>query len=99
MTNWMAGVCEANGIDIHYLRTGGAKPPLVLLHGLTGNGACWSPLARTLEDEYDVVMPDGRGHGRSSTPLDGYRYESLGGDVVGLIQGLGLTGPIVLGHS
>jgi predicted alpha/beta-fold hydrolase len=75
MTNWMTGVCEANGINIHYLRTGGTKPALVLLHGLTGSGACWSPLARALEGEYDVVMPDARGHGNSSTPLDGYRYE------------------------
>jgi pimeloyl-ACP methyl ester carboxylesterase len=69
MTNWMSGVCEANGINIHYLRTGGCKPPLVLLHGLTGSGACWIPLARALEGEYDVVMPDARGHGNSSTPL------------------------------
>src|SRR5579863_5440180 len=99
MTNCMPGVCEANGINIHYLRTGGSKPPLVLLHGLTGSGACWTPLARALEGEYDVVMPDARGHGNSSAPLDGYRYEDYAGDVVGLIQGLGLTAPILLGHS
>jgi len=99
MTNWTSGVCEANGINIHYLRTGGAKPPLVLLHGLTGSGACWSPLARALESEYDVVMPDARGHGESSTPLHGYRYEDLASDVVGLIRGLGLAAPILLGHS
>jgi N-formylmaleamate deformylase len=99
MTNWMSGVCEANGINIHYLRTGGCKPPLVLLHGLTGSGACWIPLARALEGEYDVVMPDARGHGNSSTPLDGYRYEDHASDVVGLIQGLRLVAPVLLGHS
>lgn len=99
MTSWMAGVCEASGIKIHYLRTGGSKPPLVLLHGLTGSGACWSPLARALEGEYDVVMPDARGHGGSSTPLKGYRYEDHASDVVGLIQGLGLAAPVLLGHS
>lgn len=99
MTNWMSGVCRANGIDIHYLRTGGSRPPLVLLHGLTGNGACWSPLARALESDYDVVMPDARGHGGSSTPLHGYRYDDHARDVVGLIQGLGLAAPILLGHS
>lgn len=99
MTGWMTGVCKANGIDIHYIRTGGSKPPLVLLHGLTGNGACWSPLARALQDEYDVVMPDARGHGSSSTPLNGYRYEDYAGDAVGLIHGLGLADPFLLGHS
>ncbi|HEX3049164.1 MAG TPA: alpha/beta hydrolase [Aggregatilineaceae bacterium] len=99
MTNWMTAVCKANGIDIHYLRTGGDKPSLVLLHGLTGNGACWSPLARALEADFDVVMPDARGHGNSSTPLNGYRYEDHARDVIGLIQGLELTAPVLLGHS
>jgi pimeloyl-ACP methyl ester carboxylesterase len=99
MTRLMSGVCEANGISIHYLRTGGDKPPLVLLHGLTANGACWTPLARSFEREYDVVMPDARGHGRSSTPLHGYRYEDHANDVIGLIREIGLSAPILLGHS
>ena len=99
MTDWMRGVCNTNGIHIHYLRTGGCKPPLVLLHGLTGNGACWIPLARALEGDYDVVMPDARGHGNSGTPPNGYRYEDHAGDVIGLIQGLGLVAPVLLGHS
>jgi N-formylmaleamate deformylase len=99
MTNWMSGVCQANDINIHYLRTGGCKPPVVLLHGLTGSGACWIPLARGLKGEYDVVMPDARGHGNSSTPLNEYRYEDHASDVVGLIQGLGLVAPVLLGHS
>jgi N-formylmaleamate deformylase len=95
----MTGVCEANGIDIRYLRTGGSKPPLVLLHGLTASGACWAPLARALEGEYDVVMPDARGHGTSSTPPSGYRYEDYANDVVGLIRRLELAAPVLLGHS
>lgn len=99
MTSWITGGCEANGINIQYMRTGGSKPPLVLLHGLTMSGACWSPLARALEDECDVVMPDARGHGNSSTPLHGYRYEDYASDVVGLIQELGLATPVLLGHS
>src|SRR5580692_5183176 len=99
MRNWMSGACKTNGIHIHYLRTGGLKPPLVLLHGLAGNGACWIPLARGLKAEYDIVMPDARGHGNSSTPLNGYRYQDHANDVVGLIQGLRLVAPVLLGHS
>jgi len=99
MTDWITGVCETNGINIHYRRTGGPRPPLLLLHGLTGSGACWIPLARALEGEYDVVMPDARGHGNSSTPLSGYRYQDHASDVVGLIQQLGLSAPVLLGHS
>jgi N-formylmaleamate deformylase len=97
--SWITATCEANGINVHYLRTGGAKPPLILLHGLIGNGACWTPVARALEGEYDVVMPDARGHGKSSTPLHGYRYDDHARDVILLIRALGLASPIVLGHS
>jgi pimeloyl-ACP methyl ester carboxylesterase len=64
-----------------------------------GSGACWAPLARTLEDEFDVVMPDARGHGGSSAPHHGYRYDDLANDVVGLMRGLALSRPVLLGHS
>jgi N-formylmaleamate deformylase len=99
MTNWISGVCEAGGAHIHYLRTGRAGQPLVLLHGLTGSGACWSPLARSLDAEFDVVMPDARGHGMSTAPLHGYRYDDHARDVVDLIQALELAAPVLLGHS
>lgn len=99
MIDWSAAICEANRISIHYTRTGGNKPPVILLHGLTGSGACWTPVARALEGEYDVIMPDARGHGKSSVPDDGYRYEDYASDVVSLIEALELSPPIVIGHS
>lgn len=99
MADWTTGICKANGIDVHYLRTGGDKPPVVLLHGLTANGACWTPLARELEKDYDVIMPDARGHGKSGAPERGYRYDDLADDVAGLIDALGLANPVLLGHS
>lgn len=99
MTSWITGVCETNGVGIHYLRTGGPKPALVLLHGLTGSGACWTPVARALQADYDVVMPDARGHGGSSTPRAAYRYEDHASDVVHLFRDLGLARPMLLGHS
>ena len=99
MTDWSTGNCETNGINIHYTRTGGNKPPLILLHGLTANGACWTALAHAIEGDYDVIMPDARGHGKSSVPNDGYRYEDLANDVVGLIEALRLSPPILIGHS
>lgn len=96
---WLHDACETNGVRIQYLRTGGERPPVVLLHGLMGSGACWTPLARALEREFDVVMPDARGHGGSSAPRDGYRYDDHASDVVGLLRGLALSRPILLGHS
>jgi len=63
------------------------------------NGACWTPVARALATNYDVIMPDARGHGKSSAPGDGYQYEDHANDVVGLIYTLGLSSPILIGHS
>jgi N-formylmaleamate deformylase len=96
---WSTAICETNGIKVHYTRTGGSKPPLILLHGLTANGACWTALARALGGEYDVIMPDARGHGESSVPDHGYQYEDHANDVVGLIKALRLSFPALLGHS
>ena len=99
MTDWNSASCETYGININYMRTGGSKPPIILLHGLTASGACWTPLAHALEGECDVIMPDARGHGKSSAPDFGYRYEDHANDVVGLIKALRISPPVMLGHS
>ncbi len=99
MTGWNNSICETNGINIHYARTGEGKPTLVLLHGLAANGACWTGLAHFLEKEYDIILPDARGHGESSVPDSGYRYEDHANDVIGLINSLRLPPPVLLGHS
>jgi hypothetical protein len=57
MSNWFSGDVDANGVRIHYYRTGGEKPPLVLSHGATDSGRCWTRVARDLESDYDVIMP------------------------------------------
>ncbi len=95
---WNRGFCHANGIEISYLRSGGQKPSVIALHGLIGSGACLLPLARSLAS-FDVILPDARGHGRSSTPNTGYKYADLAQDAVGLIAALDLTSPVLVGHS
>lgn len=96
---WQTAICETNGIDIHYTRTGRNGLPVVLLHGLAAGGVCWTLLARELERDYDVIMPDARGHGKSSVPEAGYGYEDQARDVVGLMQALSLPAPVLIGHS
>ena len=64
MSSWATGDVTANGIRVHYARTGGAKPLVVLAHGFSDDGRCWAPLAEALEADYEVVMVDARGHGR-----------------------------------
>jgi N-formylmaleamate deformylase len=96
---WVSGFVDTNGIRIHYHRTGDGKPPVVLAHGITDNGLCWTRLAQALEDEYDLVMFDARGHGLSDVPGTGYAPETHAADIAGLVQVLGLEKPALVGHS
>src|SRR5262245_20835096 len=64
--HWQSGMVQANGLRHHYWRTGDAtKPPVVLIHGILDSALTWLRTALALEGEYDVIMPDSRGHGRS----------------------------------
>ncbi|GIV79284.1 MAG: 3-oxoadipate enol-lactonase [Litorilinea sp.] len=99
MSQWSDGYVTVNGIQIHYHRTGGEKPPVVLAHGITDNGLCWSRLARALEEDYDLILVDARGHGLSDKPEQGYSREDHAADLAGLIQALGLDRPAIIGHS
>lgn len=83
----------------HYYRTGGEKPSLILLHGFTENGLCWSRVAKAMEDDYDLIMVDARGHGRSSGPETGYAQELLTRDVAEIIRMMGLHRPCLFGFS
>lgn len=99
MTGWKVATIEANGITIHYHRIGGATPALILLHGVTDSGPCWMRVARDLEGEYDVIMPDARGHGGSSGIESGFSVDILADDVAALIGALKLDRPFLYGHS
>jgi N-formylmaleamate deformylase len=103
MNNWADGfVRAADGVRIHYYRpggaTGGALPPLVMAHGFSDNGLCWTPVAQALAAAYDVIMLDFRGHGLSDR-VSGDGIIDMTPDVAAVIEGLGLRRPIVLGHS
>jgi N-formylmaleamate deformylase len=99
MTHWFDGYVHANNINHHYYRTGGEKPPAVLLHGVTDNGLCWERLAQALAADYDVIMPDARGHGLSDAPVSDLSALQLAEDAAALIQALDLQRPHLIGHS
>lgn len=99
MTKWFDGYVSANGIRIHYYRTGGDKPTIVINHGAGDDGLCWTRVVKALENDYDVILPDARGHGKSSSGSGDYSTQQRVADLVGLIQGLKLEHPVVGGHS
>ncbi|MCO6452646.1 MAG: alpha/beta fold hydrolase [Caldilineales bacterium] len=93
----------ANGVRLHYHRTGGhdgnAKPPLVIVTGVTDIGIGYARVARVLESDYDVILYDARGHGYSEKLETGYTFEEHAADLVDLIATLGLKHPRVIAHS
>ena len=99
MLNLISDFVEVNGVKLHYYRSGGNKPALVLSHGITDDGLCWTPVAEVLAASYDVTLVDTRGHGKSEAPADGYTLENLGTELAGVAQSLGLEKPTFLGHS
>ncbi|NLX44250.1 MAG: alpha/beta hydrolase, partial [Chloroflexi bacterium] len=100
MSEWQSGYVYTNGIRMHYWRTGnGDRPAVVLSHGATDNGLCWTRTAQALEADYDVIMVDARGHGLSDKPESDYGPRQSGNDLAGLIAELALDRPHLVGHS
>lgn len=99
MLAYTEGDVKTKGVNSHYYRTGGDRPPFLLLHGATDNGLCWTPVAEVLAERYDVIMPDAQGHGLSDRLGPDFTNLDLAHQTVGLIRELGLTEPIIMGHS
>lgn len=97
--DWQTGtVTTAENVHIHYTRTGGDKPSVILLHGFQTAGITWLRTAQALAG-YDVIMPDFRGHGLSSGIEHGFSAELLTEDIAALIRALKLDKVFVVGHS
>ena len=99
MSNWSSKYIQTNGIQLHYYQTGGDLPPLILAHGITDNSLCWTRLANYLLEDFNVIMIDARGHGHSEAPRSGYSKVDHARDLAGLIEGLELDHPHLIGHS
>lgn len=89
----------SEGVRIQYYRTGGQKPPIILLHGLSDNALCWNRVPLVLEVEFDVILMDARGHGSSGLDERGASPLAQAEDVRALIETLQLQKPILIGHS
>jgi pimeloyl-ACP methyl ester carboxylesterase len=99
--NWTFHTLESNGQRIHYRRnqSGAGKQVFILAHGFSDDSGCWPLVAAALNERYDLIALDARGHGKSSDPSEGYSTADHAADYAGLITGLGLQKPIMLGHS
>ncbi|MGC8537227.1 MAG: alpha/beta fold hydrolase [Rhizomicrobium sp.] len=95
---WRQGEVQTPDGPLAYHRTGGPGPVLVLAHGLGDYGLCWTRVASTLEADFDVVMFDARGHGRSAR-MQGERSPSPADDVCSVILATASSAVLLMGHS
>ena len=70
-----------------------------MAYGITDYGLVFASLAGKLEDDYDIIMYDARGHGFSSKPDGPYDLATHVEDLLGLIKTLDIKQPILMGHS
>jgi pimeloyl-ACP methyl ester carboxylesterase len=101
----VAGVAErrvaVNGIELSIVEQG-EGPLVVLCHGFPELGFSWRHQLPALADAgYRVVVPDMRGYGRSSIPVDVEAYDivTLCGDLTGLLDELSEQQAIFVGHD
>jgi pimeloyl-ACP methyl ester carboxylesterase len=89
---------NSDGATIH-VRLGGNGPAVVMLHGFADTGDMWAPLAAALAPERTLVVPDLRGMGLSSHPEGGYDKKTQGGDVVRVLDTLGIRTADIVAHD
>lgn len=87
-----------NGIELAYTRRGKGTP-LVLLHGYPLDHHIWDEVAPLLENKFDLILPDLRGFGRSSTVDTPYTMDDFASDIADLLDYLGVGKAAIAGHS
>ena len=87
-----------NGIELAYERMG-AGQPLLLLHGYPLDHHLWDSLTPLLLDSFDLLLPDLRGFGASSSGEAVPGMGTFASDLAGLLDHLGISTAYVVGHS
>jgi pimeloyl-ACP methyl ester carboxylesterase len=89
---------HVNGIRLAYERRG-TGAPLVLLHGYPLDHHLWDAVAPLLSDTFDLIIPDLRGFGGSSTVDTFYAMEDFATDIAALLDRLNIQKAALAGHS
>ena len=92
------GTVDVNGVELFY-RIGGHGPPLLLIHGFTMVGHYWDRFLKEFGSHYTVIIPDLRGHGRSTNPSGEFTYRNVARDMFGLLDHLGFVRVRAIGYS
>lgn len=90
-------------MKLFFVRSTVNKSPhnrFVFLHGMGGRGSLWRPIAARLEDEYEVIAFDQRGHGESRGVSErDFSPLAYGNDVVETMRAQNWDQAWFVGHS
>jgi pimeloyl-ACP methyl ester carboxylesterase len=94
-------VIATNGISLHVTEQG-EGPAVLFCHGFPDTSYTWRRQMTAIASAgYRAIAPDMRGYGRSSAPDDATLYTPLytAGDLVGLLDALGIASAVLVGHD
>jgi len=93
-----AATASIDGMSMYY-EVHGEGEPLLLLHGFGGAAGDWRAIAADLPAYYQLIIPELRGHGRSTNPLPEITHRQCARDVLALLDRLGVATCKAIGVS
>jgi len=77
------------------------RETILFIHGSTGSSSAWEKITPGFGEEYNLIVPDLRGHGYSKDPRShrAYTTDLFAEDLQALLDELGVKECIVVGHS
>jgi esterase len=93
------GAVTRDGTELIYWTWPGAGAPTLLLHGIGNYGRYWDLFAEAIGGRLQLVAPDARGHGESGRPVAGYAPADFAADALTVLDRVGITRAVVVGHS
>lgn len=93
---------DNQGLSIRYELIGDG-PPLLMMHGYSGNLQRWKTLGyvESLADKFQLILIDARGHGQSDKPHDSqsYTWDKRTSDVIAVLDAIGIDSVHIFGYS
>ncbi len=97
-----SGRVEVGKAQIYYATYGAHDAPggpVVLLHGGMGSGEQFGAQLPALSQRHHVIVIDSRGHGRSTLGTGKLGYHRMAGDVLAVLDQLGIGAAALVGWS
>ena len=91
-------IAELNSVDCYY-ELHGEGEPLMLIGGLSSDSQSWQIVINSLKGNFQVIIFDNRGVGRTKYPDEPFDIAVMAEDAVKLLDYLGIQKADILGHS